>query len=154
MSYNQNSYTLRTEEIGACTHYYVLFIDSQNIKRELEVNFEIYSTLEESLREEANLARKERKYAEQSKLSDTALHKRTINKVLPVDEFVLKKIFLERVLKAIEALPAVQKRRLTLYYQGLTYQQIAKQEDCTQQAVAKSVKVGKMVLEKLLEEEG
>ena len=49
-------------------------------------------------------------------------------------------------------LPAIQKRRLVLYYfVGLTYEQIAEMESCSFQAIAKSVTTAEKKLKKLLE---
>ena len=58
-----------------------------------------------------------------------------------MEETVFRHIESEMLHKAIATLPKVQRRRLLLYYFGnMTYQEIAKLEDCKHPAVMKSVK--------------
>ena len=61
---------------------------------------------------------------------------RAANQPETVEESALRHIQSESLHEAIDRLPAVQKRRLQLYYfSNLTYEQIAEKEKCSKVAV-------------------
>lgn len=56
---------------------------------------------------------------------------------------MLKKIQIETLHTAIKKLPEMQRRRMQLYYfEGMTYEQIAKKEGCTKMPVKRSSEAG------------
>lgn len=59
----------------------------------------------------------------------------------------------EQLHRAIVNLPEVQRRRVVQYYfEGLTYQQIAREEHCSFQAVAKSISAAEKRMKKFLKQ--
>ena len=92
------------------------------------------------------------RHIEQSEICDITLHKRSGQAGESAENEAIRKIALEELYSAISMLPAIQKRRLVLYYfVGLTYEQIAEMESCSFQAIAKSVTTAEKKLKKLLE---
>lgn len=52
----------------------------------------------------------------------------------------MKKLQTEELHKAINRLPKIQQRRIMLYYfEGMTYEQIARQEGCTKMPIKRSI---------------
>ena len=65
---------------------------------------------------------------------------------------MLEKLLVERLHRAIQKLPEIQKRRLILYFfDGMTYERIAKLEGCTKMPVKRSIDVALEKLKKELE---
>ena len=53
---------------------------------------------------------------------------------------MLKKIQIEALHTAMKTLPEMQRRRMQLYYfEGMTYEQIAKKEGCTKMPIKRSI---------------
>ena len=91
-------------------------------------------------------------HIEQSEIYDITLHRRSGQAGESAENEAIRKIALEELYIAISMLSEIQKRRLVLYYfVGLTYKQIAEMEDCSFQAIAKSVTTAEKKLKKFLE---
>lgn len=59
----------------------------------------------------------------------------------------------EKVHRAIDMLPKIQKRRIKMYFfDGMTYEEIAAEEGCKHPAVVKSVKAALEKLKNILSE--
>ena len=81
-------------------------------------------------------------YYEHSELTEGTLNQRAILPTEPMEEGVYRKILSDQLHTAISKLPAIQRRRLLLYYFGeFTYEQIAQMEGCTKRAVKFSVDI-------------
>ncbi len=147
---NTNPYTLRTKVVGGITRYYVAFTDGQAVLRETEVSRPVYLEFLRFVKVERNLRRSDERHIEQSELTDETLYNRAAHPPKGVEETAFDSLQNERLRQAIAELPEVQRRRFVLYHEfGLTYEQIAKMEDCTFQAVAKSVKTAENTIKKL-----
>lgn len=86
------------------------------------------------------------RHIEQSEVYDITLHRRSRQAGESAENEAIRKIALEELYIAISMLPAIQKRRLLLYYfVGLTYEQIAEMEGCSFQAIAKSVTMAEKI---------
>lgn len=80
------------------------------------------------------------KYIEHSEVWESTLNERTFLQPESVEEIVLKNILTGKLHKAIRSLSPIQRRRLILYfYEGMTYEQIAKKEGCTKMPVKRSI---------------
>ncbi|MDF1494534.1 RNA polymerase sigma factor [Caproiciproducens sp. CPB-2] len=144
---NTNPYTLRTEVVGGITRYYVAFMDGQAVLRETEVPRPVYLEFLRFVKVERNFRRSDERHIEQSELTDETLYNRATHPPKSVEETAFDSLQNERLRKAIAELSEVQRRRFVLYHEfGLTHEQIAKMEDCTFQAVAKSVKAAESVI--------
>ena len=91
------------------------------------------------------------RHLEQSEIWDSSLYERAFQKEEGVEDAVIKKLEKERLHNAIEQLSEIQKRRLIKYYfEDKNYEEIAKEEGCSFQMVAKSVKAAIRNLKKML----
>ena len=91
------------------------------------------------------------RHIDYTELSEKLLESLDVGKSESVEEIVLRKFQKKRLHKAMEKLSAKQKRRLVLhYFYDLTYEQIAEKEDCSFQAVAKSIVSAEKKLKKFL----
>ena len=131
-----NPYTLSIEN----EEYYVSFINGQGVQCKEKITPELYELFNRFELEDISQLNAISRYYEQSELTEGTLNQRTLVKPLPMEDVVYKKMMCEQVHAAISTLPAVQRRRIILYYfEGLTYEQIAMVEGCTHQAINKSI---------------
>ena len=83
--------------------------------------------------------------------ADSSLYERVFQKEEGVEDTVLNKLEAERLHSAIQQLSEIQRRRLMKYYvKDKNYEQIAQEEGCSFQMVAKSVKAAIRNLKKIL----
>ena len=131
-----NPYTL-SEVTG---HYYASFKDGQGILQEIEISERIYKAFDSFELEDLVYLNVWDRHLEQSEVCEQTLNQRAFQKPEGIEERVLDMLEVEQLHKAIVNLPEVQRRRIVQYYfEGLTYQQIAREEHCSFQAVAKSI---------------
>lgn len=91
------------------------------------------------------------RHLEQSEIWDSSLYERVFQKEEGVEDTVLNKLEAERLHSAIQQLSEIQRRRLMKYYfEDKNYEQIAQEEGCSFQMVAKSVKAAIRNLKKIL----
>ena len=91
------------------------------------------------------------RHIEQSEIWESGLFERVFQKEEDIEDAVVKKLEEERLYNAIEQLSEIQKRRLLKYYfEDKNYEQIAQEEGCSFQMVAKSVKSAIRNLKKIL----
>ena len=133
---HENPYTLRTEIVGGITKYYISFTDGQGIPRETEVSRPVYLEFCRFIKVERNLLRSDERHQEFSELSEATLYRRVLIPDKSVEEMTFDSLRNYQLLKAIQELPKIQRRRFILHHEfGLTYEQIAEIEGCTKMAV-------------------
>ena len=119
--------------------YGVTFSSGKN-KADLSITKEIFYAMDDYEKMEANQIQWAKRHIEQSVLYEDTLYKRALIKPISVEEEVDNKIKKEHLLKAINTLQPLQKRRIELYfYEKLSYSQIAKKEGCSKVAVKYSI---------------
>ena len=90
------------------------------------------------------------RHIEHSELYEETLNKRILDKPISLEEEVEKNILNEKLREVISTLPEIQKKRLIKYYfENKTFEQIAKEENCTKRAVKFSIDIA---LEKISKE--
>jgi RNA polymerase sigma-70 factor (ECF subfamily) len=137
---NTNTYTLRTEIAEGIMHYYVSFADGQGVHRETEVSRPVYLEFLRFIKTERNLRRWDERHTEQSELTEETLYYRALHPPKGVDETVFDSERDERLRQAVAELPEIQRRRFVLYHEfGLTYEQIAEMEGCSNVSAFRSV---------------
>ena len=147
---NSNPYTLRRKVIGGLTHYYIRFKDGQAVSQEVEISRAVYLEFTRFIKQERNLRRSDERHLEQSELTDEALYNRVLHKQKSLEDWTLDRLRDEQLQQVIAELSETQRRRFILYHEcDLTYEQIAKIDGCTFQAVAKSVQAVKNNLRKI-----
>lgn len=143
-----NPYQIYKEEGG----FHILFKDGQGTLQELEIDERLYKAFNEFELEDLSYLNEWDRHLEQSEVYESTLSRRAFYQPEDLEETVLKRIWIERLHKAIEELPEIQKRRLVLYYfDCLTYEQIARKEGCTKRAVKSSIDYAKEKIKKFFE---
>ena len=131
-----NPYTLSIEN----NSYYISFTDGQGIFHKMEISMELYAAFNSFELDDISQMNETSRHLEQSELTEETLNHRAADPPEPVDEHVYRRIMYQELHRAIAQLPAVQRRRLLLYYfGGYTYEQIAQMEGCKHPAIMKSV---------------
>ncbi len=138
-----NPYTIFTTGINTATpHYYLSFVDSNNMERCVEIDKPLFDTFDRFELEDISFMHKVDKHYERTEQTEASLNKRAMKPQESVEEIVSQRIEVDRLHQAIAQLPEKQRRRLVLYYFGeFTYEQIAKMEGCTKRAVKFSVDI-------------
>ena len=95
------------------------------------------------------------RHMEQSEIWESTLNERAVEVQESVEDIVIRNLQNEKVHRAIDMLPEVQRRRVKMYFfDGMTYEEIAAKEKCKHPAVVKSVKAALEKLKNILEEQG
>lgn len=106
----------------------------------IKINKELYDMLDKFELEDLSIMNEIDNHYEHSVLTEQSLNERAAAKPESLDEVVFQRLQVEKLHIAISQLPEIQQRRVSLYYfDGLTYEQIAKTEGCTKMAVKRSV---------------
>ena len=131
-----NPYTLSIEN----NTYYISFTDGQGIFHKQQISMELYAVFNGFELDDISLMNEASRHLEQSELTEETLNQRAVDPQEPVEDHVYRRIMYQELHRAIAQLPAVQRRRLLLYYfGGYTYEQIAQMEGCKHPAIMKSV---------------
>lgn len=131
-----NPYTLSQKE----DKHYLSFWDGQGILRELQITKELFEVLNRFELDDLSVLNEWDRHIEHFEQTEQSLNRRAFSKEESVEETVLRSIEYERLHRAITQLPETQRRRLILYYfEGLTYEQIARMEGCTIMPVKRSI---------------
>ena len=139
-----NLYTLRTDDDGGITRYFVSFTDGGGNHRETEISRSVFSEFVKFVKIERNQTRWGERHIEQSEQTDKMLRQRMVKPPKSLEDEVLDSQRNERLRLAIQQLPEIQRRRFVLHHEfGLTYEQIGEMEGCTKMAAKFSVDVAK-----------
>lgn len=131
--------------------YIVNFRDSKGVFQNIELTDELYRIFDKFELEDISMMHKVDKYIEHSELFDETLYKRSIKTIISLEEQVEKNMTNAELKKAINKLSEVQKRRIKMYYfEDLTLEEIAEIEECSFQAVSKSINIALQNLKKIL----
>lgn len=149
-----NPYEIFTTDINtACPHFYLTFKDSSGIKRCMEISKALFDAFDRFELDDLSFMNEVDRHYEQSEQTEQSLNRRASQPQESVEETVFQRVETETLHRAIAQLPEKQRHRLVLYYfGGFTYEQVADMEDCTVQAIAKSVTAAEKSLKKFLEE--
>ncbi len=142
-----NPYTLSIENN---THY-ISFTDGQGIFHKMEISMELYAAFNSFELDDISQMNVTSRHLEQSELTEETLNHRAAAPPEPLENHVYRRIMYQELQRAIAQLPAVQRRRLLLYYfGGYTYEQIAQMEGCKHPAILKSVATAERNIRKIL----
>lgn len=142
-----NPYVLSIEN----EKYYITFSDGQGVRHKETISHELYQLFDCFELEDISQLNVVSRYYEHSELTEGTLDNRALIHSEPLEDAVYRKTLYGQLHTAISELPAVQRRRVLLYYfGGYTYEQIAKKEGCTKMAVKFSIDIAvKKLREKL-----
>lgn len=140
MTFLDKAYTLREESVQNITHYYISFTDSTGEFQDLEVSETLYFEFRQLERKNRNLQQSDQRHKEHNEVYEETLNRRAVFKPKGVEELIMETELSELFHKTIAILPEIQKRRFLLYHEyDLNYYQIGAMENCTPQAVRRSV---------------
>lgn len=132
-------------------HYYIEFTMDAYKKYKMEISKRLYEEFDCFELQDISYMNVVDRHLEQSEIWDSSLYERAFQKEEGIEDAVIKKLEKERLHNAIEQLSEIQKRRLIKYYfEDKNYEEIAKEEGCSFQMVAKSVKAAIRNLKKML----
>lgn len=132
-------------------HYYITFEDGQKMLHEFEISRYLYDVFDSfELDDLVYLNAWERHY-ERGEVWETTLNTRLFCETESLEEVIIRKNQIEELHKAMKKLSKIQQRRIELYYfEDMTYEQIAKEEKCSFQAVEKSIATAIKKLKEIL----
>ena len=131
-----NPYTLIVED----GRFFVLFRNIDNEPVTVEVSKDVYALFNTFELEDVALMNEFDRHAEHSELGEQELARRAEIVYITMDDIVAAKMENKALMAAVDKLPAKQRRRVILYFfHGLTYGEIARIENCSQQAIQQSV---------------
>ena len=147
-----NPYELYT--IGMDTEhprYFVEFADGQNRKHCEEISKELYELLDSFELEDLSYMNECDRHRIKVSLSDVLIHQCAAEPVEPLQELIEMADDKERLHKAISMLSSVQQRRIQMYYfVDMTYEEIAEAEQCSFQAVEKTLRKARKTIMNIL----
>lgn len=131
-----NPYTIKIKE----EKYYVSFKDSNNTLQEISITKEVYDAFDKFELEDISQIHKIRKHIEHNEVYEETLYQRSVIDSVSVEDEVSTKILNEELRQAINSLDEIQKRRIIKYYfYDKTYEEIAKEENCSKVAIKYSI---------------
>lgn len=147
-----NPYTIFTVGINTDQpHYYISFRDGQGVQICMEINKELYQTLDRFELEDLSYLNEVDNHHEHSVLTEASLYARAFSAPVDVQDQVHERMQMERVRCAVMQLPEVQRRRVIAYYfEGLSFEQIARKENRSKQSIQESVAAAMKRLKKIL----
>lgn len=131
--------------------YYLSFKDITGTQHCMEIDKELFESLERFELEDLSYMNEVDRHYEQSEQTEESLNRRAMKKQDSVEEEVQQRMEIQALHDAISNLPEIQRRRLVLYYFGeFTYDQIAEMDGCTKRAVKFSVDLAIKKLKRIL----
>lgn len=127
-----NPYTIYKSD-GKC---YISFQDGQGMLQELEISKELYDTFNGFELADLSYLNVVDRHLEQSEIWENTLNTRAFYQPETVEDIVFHNIQVQHLHRTIKCLPKIQCHRLRLYYfEGMTYEEIAKVDGCFKVAV-------------------
>lgn len=148
---NNDDYSYRIESKNETERYYVSFVNTNNELTETEVPQDTFLALQEFNRKREGISRSDRKHIERSEQTEISLNVKNIAKQLTIDETTIRNIRNSDLHQVISKLTQIQQRRDRMYFfEGQKLREIAVYENCSSQAVHKSIKRGLIKLQVIL----
>lgn len=132
-----NPYTLTIEN----NTYYISFIDGQGNFQKQEISMELYDAFNRFELDDISWINEKKRHLTEKGISNELLRYQIADSAESLDDCVNRSMMYQKLYEAIRELPDIQRRRIRLYYfDGYTYEQIAKSEGCTHPAIIKSIR--------------
>lgn len=141
MTFMDRVYTLREESCAyGVMKYFISFKDSTGVFQNLNVSEELYFAFRQLERKNRSLQQSDQRHKEFNEVYEETLNRRSRYIPKSVEGIIIETECLELLYKAINSLPEIQRWRFLLYYEyDYNYYEIASMENCTAQAVRRSV---------------
>jgi len=128
-----NPYTL--ESIEKEELYFIRFRDEKG-EHLVTVSKEVFDVFDESEKQDNNMMVRNSRYIHKYELSDEALSNKMLNNQTSIEDKLISDFEVEELYEAINELSDIQKRRIRKYFfENKTFEEIAKEENCTKMAV-------------------
>lgn len=122
--------------------YFVSFNDGQNNHHIVEIDKLLYEAFDRFELDDLSELNEYDNHIEHSEMIEQTLYKRAIKKQASIDDIVDSRLNNEYLNNLINNLPYIQRKRLIKYYfYGKTFEEIAKEENCTKRAIKFSVDI-------------
>ena len=133
-----NPYTLSVEN----NTYYISFTDGQGAFHKQEINQDLYSEFDRFELDDISQINEASRHLSEMGMSEESLCHLIADPSESMEDRVYRRIMYQKLHKAIDQLPEIQRKRVLLYYfEGHTYEQIAQMEECSKRAVKFSVDI-------------
>ncbi|MCI9110214.1 MAG: sigma-70 family RNA polymerase sigma factor [Bacilli bacterium] len=133
--HKDNPYTLLIDD----NTYKVTFLDSKNNIQVIEVDADVFDALDCFELDDLSQLNEYDRHIDRFDIDETS-YKKYSNKPQTLEEEILQNMLYNELKLEISRLPEVQRRRLVLYFfNELTLQEIAIIDNCSPQAVKKSL---------------
>lgn len=120
--------------------YYIEFQDGQLQKHRMEISSDLFGLFDSFELEDLHYLNIVDRHLEQSELYESTFERRSQKIRESAEDEAIKNMTYQQLYYAIYALPGTQRRRLLMYYfVGLTLEEIAEMENCSRQAISKSL---------------
>ena len=147
--YKDNPYSLEFDK--DLKRYYIIFKDSNNVIKKVEVTFAIYDVFNYSELHDLSEMNEYDNHIEHFQLSEESIYERTNNKPLSIDDEIIRKTTYEKLIIALNQLSDIQKRRIKKYYfDEMNEQEIADEEGVSQPVIHIALKKGIKKLKEIL----
>ena len=128
-----NPYTL--ESIEKEELYFIRFRDEKG-EHLVTVSKEVFDVFDESEKQDNNMMVRNSRYIHKYELSDEALSNKMLNNQTSIEDKLISDFEIQELYEAINELSDIQKRRIKKYFfEDKTFEEIAKEENCTKMAV-------------------
>lgn len=128
-----NPYTLESVEKEEL--YFIRFRDEKG-EHLVTVSKEVFDVFDESEKQDNNMMVRNSRYIHKYELSDEALSNKMLNNQTSIEDKLISDFEIEELYEAINELSDIQKRRIRKYFfENKTFEEIAKEENCTKMAV-------------------
>lgn len=142
-----NPYTLEIID----EKYYVLFKDSKNILRNIEVGKDVFDLMDRFELDDVREINEYKRHIEYNEIYENNLNKRSFNNQVSLEDEIINKSIFEDLIKAVNMLPEIQKRRIKKYYfENKTQKQIAEEENVDIRAIQYTLHIALKKLKEIL----
>lgn len=146
--YRDNPYNINYNETS---NTYVVVFNFNSKEEKVNVSKEIYDVFNRSELTDIKQMNERDRHYDRNELTDEYIYRNSVFKNDNVEDIVEKKIMSEELRSAINLLPAIQKKRLKMYFfENISMGDIAKQEGCSKVAVKHNIDDAIQNLKKLL----
>ncbi len=133
-----NPYTL----IKRDNTYFVKFKDINNIEHYVQITEKLYNCFNKFELVDVSQMNEFDRHIDHFQTYETILYKNLLDKSTNIDTLVINILENEKLYKAINSLPEIQRKRIIQYYfKNQTKKEIAKQENCSIRAIQFSIDI-------------
>ena len=142
-NYTDSIYTVEYDE---SKQVYIASWKTKEGKESIEISDEIADLIYEFKRENKSKQHEYERHIEHLEQTEATLHRRSIHKVITVEETLFDNRGINEILSEISSLTDTQRRRFLLNFNGFSLDEIAKLEGCSRRAVNYSIQQVKKII--------